>query len=249
MANGERRGERGYTLVALVVIVTVLNILVAAALPLWSGRLQRDREEELISRGFQYAEALRIFQTRFGRLPNRLEELIEVEPRSIRQLWKDPMTADGYWAVLVEVPGGGLIAMNSRTGQPLTPVDADGDGQPDPPPPAQEPPPDGGTVATGPIHGVRSMATGDSLITLFDSNSYADWEFTVERLQSTIGKPGTSGLPPRSSALLIGRPFRYPPPGTFKTPPQEPPGGTRGSSPPGGTGRPNESGRPGSGRG
>lgn len=225
MLSGERRDERGYTLVALVVIVTVINIMIAAALPLWSSRLQRDREEELISRGFQYAEALRVFQTRFGRLPNRLEELIEVEPRSIRHLWADPMTGDGYWAVLVEVPGGGLIAVNSRTGQPLVPQDADGDGRPDPAPPPPPPPPDGGTVATGPIHGVRSMATGESMLTLFDSNEYAGWEFTVERLQSSIAKPGPSGLPPRSNALDLGRPFRYPPPGTVTNPPQEPPGG------------------------
>ncbi|HSM14293.1 MAG TPA: type II secretion system protein [Thermoanaerobaculia bacterium] len=248
MPSGDGRGERGYTLVALVVIVTVLTIMVAAALPLWSARLTRDREEELISRGFQYAEALRVFQTRFGRLPNRLEELIEVEPRSIRQLWKDPMTGEGYWAVVVEVPGGGLIAVNSRTGQPLLPQDADGDGRPDPLPPPQEPPPGGGTVATGPIHGVRSMASGEAYLTLFDSTDYADWEFTIERLQTSIAKPGQSGLPPRSSALWIGRPFRYPLPGSVKNPPQEPPGrpGAPGS---GGGGGKTGTGRPGAGRG
>jgi len=248
MQIGDGRGERGYSLVALVVIVTVLTIMVAAALPLWSARLQRDREEELISRGFQYAEALRVFQTRFGRLPNRLEELIEVEPRSIRQLWQDPMTDDGYWAVIVEVPGGGLIAINSRTGQPLVRQDADGDGEPDPLPPPQEPPPDGGTVATGPIHGVRSMTSGEAYLTLFDSTDYADWEFTIERLQASIAKPGQSGLPPRSSALWIGRPFRYPPPGSVTNPPQEPPGrpGTPGS---GGGGGKTGTGRAGSGRG
>ena len=97
-----RAAERGYNLVALAMIITVLAIAVTSAIPLWSSRIRRDREEELISRGFQYAEAIRVFQKRFGRLPNRLEELIQVEPRSIRQLWKnpiDPMTGDDEWGL------------------------------------------------------------------------------------------------------------------------------------------------------
>lgn len=86
-----RRGAAGYSLVVLIMAVTVLNIMLAAALPKWSGMIQRDKEEELISRGWQYAEAIRVFQRRFQRYPLKLEELIKVKPRCIRQLWKDPM--------------------------------------------------------------------------------------------------------------------------------------------------------------
>jgi len=231
-----RAAERGYNLVALAMIITVLAIAVTSAIPLWSSRIRRDKEEELISRGFQYAEAIRVFQKRFGRLPNRLEELIQVEPRSIRQLWKDPMTDSGAWGVIVELPGRGMIALDSRTGQPLAPVDLDGDGQPDPQPPPPPPPPDGGTVAVGPIHGVKSLGTGEAFHTLFDKEDYGDWEFTVEILQTAIAKPGPSGLPPRANALTIGRPFPYPPPGSLEQglePGGQPPGGM----PPGG-GRP-----------
>ncbi|MBP1643453.1 MAG: hypothetical protein H6Q03_2122 [Acidobacteria bacterium] len=227
-------GERGYNLVALSMIIAVTVILVAAAAPLWSARIQRDREEELISRGFQFAEALRVFQKRFGRLPNRLEELVKVEPRSIRQLWKDPMTEDGAWGVIVELPGRGMIAVDSRTGLPLAPLDTDGDGRPDPPPPPPPRPPDGGTVATGPIHGVKSLGRGEAFHELFDKTDFGDWEFTVELLQNALAKPGPSGLPPRANALTLGRPFRYPPPGTLepgvglpgdREPPAGPPGG------------------------
>src|SRR4051812_41255426 len=87
-----RASERGYNMVMLVMAITVLNIMVAISLPMWSQMIQRDKEEELISRGFQYVEAVRVFQNRFQRLPVRLEELIEVKPRCIRRLWKDPMT-------------------------------------------------------------------------------------------------------------------------------------------------------------
>ena len=56
----------GYSLVVVVMLITVMSILVAAALPLWSAQIKRDKEEELISRGMQYAEAIRVFQRRFG---------------------------------------------------------------------------------------------------------------------------------------------------------------------------------------
>ena len=91
----------GYNLVILVVLVAVMNILVAAALPVWSNVIKREKEEELIFRGLQYAEAIRVFQQRHGRLPVRLDELLEVEPRSIRQLWTDPFRDDGQWGVVM----------------------------------------------------------------------------------------------------------------------------------------------------
>jgi len=108
-----RPGERGYNLVILIMVLTVLNIMVAAALPLWSQVAKREKEEELIFRGLQYAEAIRIYQKRHGRPPMSLEELIEVKPRAIRQLWKDPMSESGEWGLLVQ--GG---APQANPGQP-----------------------------------------------------------------------------------------------------------------------------------
>ena len=51
---------RAYTVVALAVGVTLMNIAVAAALPAWSHMIQHDKEEELIFRGLQIAEAIRV---------------------------------------------------------------------------------------------------------------------------------------------------------------------------------------------
>ena len=65
-----RRGRGGYTLVALLVAMTVASILIAAVLPLASAQAQRDREAELVFRGLQYAEGIRIFRRRFGRIQN-----------------------------------------------------------------------------------------------------------------------------------------------------------------------------------
>ncbi len=124
--NLSRRGEDGYNLVFLAVAVTVLNIMVAVALPAWSHIIQRHKEEELIFRGLQYAEAIRVFQIRQNRLPVRLEELIEVEPRSIRQLWTNPLAEDGAWLLLPAQQAG--QPGQPGQGQPLQPLPGSQDG-------------------------------------------------------------------------------------------------------------------------
>jgi type II secretory pathway pseudopilin PulG len=213
--TGDRPGERGYTLALVVGILTVIGIAVGAALPGWAAAAQREREEELIARGFQYAEAIRVFQGRFGRLPNRLEELVEVEPRSIRQLWEDPMP-EGGWLVLIEGPGGRILPLDPETGELVAaggevvedgPRTATARSTPRPPRAA-----DGSGVA-GPIHGVKSRATGEAYHVLFDRKEIGDWEFTVERLVAATSATGPEGLPRRAHYGSIGRPFRYPPPG------------------------------------
>ena len=109
-----KRSEAGYNMVMLIVALTVLNIMIAAMMPLMSTEIQREKEEELVFRGFQYAEAIRIFHLRFQRFPNKLEELIEIKPRCIRQLWKDPMTKDGKWGLIFQGQG---VPLNPRNPQ------------------------------------------------------------------------------------------------------------------------------------
>ena len=215
--SGERpRGERGYSLAALVGILAVLAIVLTAALPLWAARVQRGREAELVARGLQYAEALRVFQRRFGRLPNRLAELVELEPRSIRRLWTNPMARDGDgWLVLMEGPGGALLPVDPATGE----VVAVGAGETagnaaqsaaGAAAPAGVAP---GTAVAGPIHGVRSRVRGKAYLHFFDQQDYGDWEFTLEGWVAATGALAPDGLPRRTGYATIGRPFRYPPPG------------------------------------
>jgi type II secretory pathway pseudopilin PulG len=101
-----RPGEQGYNLVVLLVLVTVMNVAIAVALPAWSKFMQREKETEAIFRGLQYAEAIRVFQKRHARLPNTLEELIEIEPRAIRKLYPNPLHEGGKWGILLQSAGG-----------------------------------------------------------------------------------------------------------------------------------------------
>ncbi|HLF56250.1 MAG TPA: hypothetical protein VI942_05320 [Thermoanaerobaculia bacterium] len=219
-----RAGERGYTLAVVLGILTVMGIALGAALPHWAAMAQREREEELIARGFQYAEAIRVFQHRFGRLPNRLEELLEVEPRSIRQLWPDPMP-EGGWLVLMEGPGGQIVPLDPKTGEVVAGVAQEGEEGPKPPP--IPPRAEGGGVA-GPIHGVKSRARREAYHVLFDHKDIGDWEFTVERLVAATSPQTPDGLPRRAHYGILGRPFRYPPPGGVPGTTMQPtPGGAR----------------------
>ena len=65
------RISRGYTLVALIMGMTIMAVLIAAVLPLASTEAERDKEDELIFRGFQYAEGVRGFRRRYGRTRTR----------------------------------------------------------------------------------------------------------------------------------------------------------------------------------
>ena len=186
---------------ALVVVVAVMNVLVAAALPFWSQVMKRDREAELIFRGLQYAEAMRVFQLRFGRYPNTLDELIEVNPRSIRRLWKDPMTDDGRWEV-IRVQGPKAARPREREPQPSDLAGATGpggvragrgQGQSGP--------------GVGPIVGVRSRSTDSALREFMGGGTYSAWQFTADLIPAAVVVPGTLNLP-RPTSDWIGRPFR-----------------------------------------
>jgi len=90
----------GYTLLILLFAVTVLIIGLMVAVPVWQTQIQREKEEELIFRGKQYTEAIRLFQMKKpGSFPKTMDELIE--EKCIRRLYPDPMTKHGEWNIIV----------------------------------------------------------------------------------------------------------------------------------------------------
>lgn len=60
-------------------------------------QIKRDREEEMIHRGVQYSRAVRRYFKKFGRYPNRIEELESTNNiRFLRQRYKDPITGKDF---------------------------------------------------------------------------------------------------------------------------------------------------------
>ncbi len=92
--------SKGLTLIILLITLSVMEILLLAAYIPWKTVIKREMEKELIFRGNQYVEAIRIYQMKYpGRFPSKIEELLE--KRCIRKLYKDPFSEDGDWDLIV----------------------------------------------------------------------------------------------------------------------------------------------------
>ena len=221
--------EAGYNLVVLMIAITVMTALLAAMLPMVSQEIRRDKEEELVFRGLQYAEAIRIFQIRYQRLPNKLSELVEVKPRSIRQLWKDPMTDDGKWGIIYQnndlqplnpPPNGQLPPPGQRPvpgqtpapGQTPKPGQTPGTGDPQTSDTTGlDVPKAGDVVAIGPITGVYSKSHRKSILIFNGREHYDEWRFTVDMIsRGMVQVPGASAGTGQMqlSTRWIGRPWR-----------------------------------------
>ena len=227
---GSFRAQTGFTLVALVVITTVRTILVAAAMPMWSQIVKRDREAELVFRGMQYAEAIRVFQLRFQRYPVSLEELLNANPRCLRQLWADPMTDEGQWGLVVAQSGrpAGQRRRGGQTGAERRERLAranQGQNQEqglggltvgsEPQELAGGSAPGGrasslsGRQAMGPIQGVQSRSTETGVRTFMGSDKYSEWQFSADLIPVPAVVPGSLNLL-RANSESVGRSF---PPG------------------------------------
>jgi len=191
-------GDRGYAMAALLVAMSVMAIMLAAALPVWSTAAQREREAELIFRGEQYAHAIELYSRRNGGYPASLDVL--EKGRFIRKLYKDPVAGDTDFQ---PVFAGQIIA-----GQPVTPRQpGQGEGAAPPgraaaagpsgPAPGRGglPPAQGqrGVPGGGPIIGVVSRSTSESLRLYNGRGRYNEWAFVATALSQQAGAP--SGAP------------------------------------------------------
>jgi type II secretory pathway pseudopilin PulG len=234
-----RRRESGYTMAVLIIVMTTMITIASASLPMWSKLIQRDNEEELISRGFQYAEAIRLFQKRFGRLPIKLSELLKSEPRCIRQLYKDPMTGKDFVPIYlnqptaVPPPGIGASGPSGASGPTGVsgasgPTGASGSSGPTGPSGPDEDGDEPVQQTAGPIIGVHSASTKQSSLIFFGQQRYDQWLFTYQVLTSTrnrrltlstrwLGRPGQFMTAPGM------QPFPTPPPSGLQPQPTSPP--------------------------
>jgi type II secretory pathway pseudopilin PulG len=109
------RREDGYTLVALLAVMTVLALFAMAAAPSIRQQAQREREIEAIFRGEQVADAIRLYytfqQSRFGRsdaaLPTSMDQLLEGLPRGTKKIQilrpsaaRDPLSDSAEWRLV-----------------------------------------------------------------------------------------------------------------------------------------------------
>jgi len=196
LAGQESGGNRGYAMVMLLVAMGVMAVVWTTALPAWSQLAKREKEEELIFRGNQYARAIGLFQRKYAnQSPPSLQVLLE--QKFLRKKYKDPMVPDGEFQLLyqtVQQPG------SSGGGQP---AGSWGRGQPPETQGRANQPASGfttpggiaipGQVTGAPIIGVTSKSKEESLRTYTGATHYNEWQFIY---LATTRQPGAAGGPP-----------------------------------------------------
>jgi type II secretory pathway pseudopilin PulG len=89
--------ERGYVLLTLLLMVALIIIAASAVVQTMAFEIKRDREEEMVHRGVQYARAIRSYYKKFGRYPTKLEDLESANnQRFLRKRYKDPIAKQDF---------------------------------------------------------------------------------------------------------------------------------------------------------
>lgn len=196
----ELRSESGFTLVMVVIAIAIMAIMMAVAVQTVEFQMRREREAELIFRGGQYVEAIRLYKKKYGRYPMRLKEIWEADPKVIRRKFKDPITGSESWGLVFqgqegqELAGGGRQQGRQAPGRaaPMaTPTpSAFGSG-----PGAGLAPEEGERV--GPIVGVHSTSCDDSIKVYEGRTTYCEWKFVYREDQGGGGQQSGGGRPPQ----------------------------------------------------
>ena len=160
---------------ALIVAIGVMAVLWSVALPTWRQLAIREKEEELVFRGTQYARAIGLYQRRFANAsPPSLDVLID--QRFLRTKYKDPMTADGEFQLLYLTPNQPGSSAGAGPGQtPQTPASNLTTARVS------------ATQPTGGIIGVASKSTETSLRVYNGRTKYNEWQFIY---LATTAQPG-----------------------------------------------------------
>jgi type II secretory pathway pseudopilin PulG len=130
-------------LLAILVMMTLMVIAALAVAPALATQIKRQREEELIHRGSEYAKAIRRFYRKFGRYPTSVEQLENTNNfRFLRKRYKDPITGKDDWKLIhfgeAKNPLNLFGAASSGTGSAATGtggISSPGFGTPTQPPP------------------------------------------------------------------------------------------------------------------
>ena len=101
ISERRRRRESGAMLLAVLFMMAMMIIVALAVAPSFVMQGRRDREQEMIHRGTEYARAIKKYYKKFGRYPSNLEQLDNTNQiRFLRRRYKDPLTQDGEWKLL-----------------------------------------------------------------------------------------------------------------------------------------------------
>jgi type II secretory pathway pseudopilin PulG len=159
-ANGSAYA-RGYAMVALLVAMSIMAVMLGLALPVWQTAIRREREAELVFRGEQYVQAIRLFQRRYaGTFPPNVDVL--VKQRFLRRRYQDPITGSDFQPVYAGI---GTTTAGARAGGALLATSFSG---------------------RGGIIGVVSTSSEASLRLYNGRGRYNEWSFVVTDAATSV---------------------------------------------------------------
>lgn len=200
------RAERGYALLVIMIMATLLLISLTVALPRIYTEGRREREEELIFRGNEYARAIALFYRQFRRYPASVKELSQTNGiRFLRHEYPDPMTRKGKWRFIHADARGGLLDSKTQpTGFGRTAGQPQGNRTT-----ANEPSRDNQETSAffsneaqgGFIVGVASTSRQESIRVLNGKSHYDEWEFlAISLTPGGLTQPGQPSAPSSPAA-------------------------------------------------
>ena len=115
-----RRQEGGYTLLELMIVVTIAAILATLAEPMWQGSITKAREASLKQTLFNLRDVLEQYRADRGKYPQAMAEVVTAG--YLRQIPSDPFTrSTTTWQEIPSESEGGIFDVHS--GSPFVAMD------------------------------------------------------------------------------------------------------------------------------
>ena len=120
--------SNGFTLLGVLFLIVIFSIAIMGATQCWTTIVKREKESELFYRGDQIRNAIESYYLSAkggeGSYPSSLSTLLK-DPRYIslkrhlRKKYKDPMTENGEWGLIIEGKGGIKGVYSKSRGKPI----------------------------------------------------------------------------------------------------------------------------------
>src|SRR5438309_8870592 len=235
MKSGRARSkESGYVLLAVMLTLTLMLIALSVEAPRIAQQIKRDKEEELVHRGKDYATAVKRFvHKNGGRYPVSIEQLENTNHvRFLRKKYVDPITGESDWKMVHVGEAEIKIPAPNPNGNQSGPTGT----LPSNPPPSTgggtggggtgtlpTNPINGPTIGGGQIMGVASVSKKHAIKEFNDKDEYDQWYFVYDPRLELSGGGGVTVAGPRAGGDSTGSSGGAKNPDPQPTPVQTPP--------------------------